>query len=164
MISEPKVKSILIAEQDSTICATLKEYLDHHGYQAHSVCDREEIVARATENGCGVVILDHHLSASNHPQVLELLLKANPTIAVIVLISYPLVDLVVQSYRKGAFDVAVKPVDLFDLSDTIKRAFEQHQINKAYRYIVENRGKFDDLIEPAETEVLEETSKVTING
>ena len=159
-MAKQKVKSILIAENDESICATLKEYLDHHGYQAYSACERDEIVPTALSEGCGVVILDHHLSAGGHPEVLNQLLEANPTIAVIVLISYPLVDLVVDTYRKGAFDVAVKPVDLFDLSDTIEKAFERHELNKAYRFIMKNRDKVAGRIEQSELEQFDETSKV----
>jgi DNA-binding NtrC family response regulator len=146
MAPAERTQKILIAEPEPSISEALKEFLLHVGYQAEIAMSREDIVATAVEQRYGVVILDHLLNSSGDGDILEELRAAGPSICIIMLISYPLVEYVIAAYRKGVFDVVIKPVDLFELDEIIQRAFRQHELNRACQFVSENRERIDELI------------------
>ncbi len=149
-------KRILIAEPDKCIADALKEFLIHAGYVADIIDDRELVARKAAEGRFGVVIVDHLFNASGDTQILEALLETDPTICVIVMTSYPLVECVISDYRKGAFDVLVKPVDLFELNQIVARAFRQYRLNCAYRLVAENLDRIEQLIASDEPQAARE--------
>ncbi|UCC45186.1 MAG: response regulator, partial [Candidatus Zixiibacteriota bacterium] len=141
MTSSPRPQKILIAEKDKSIRDTLVEYFKHAGYEAYGVCERQDIVARAVGEGCSVVVLDYHLSSGQHPEILDELLQADAAICVVLLTSYALVELVIDAYRRGAFDVVPKPLDLFELGEVVERAFAQHELNMIHAFVRQNMNR-----------------------
>lgn len=139
-------KRVLIAEPDTCIADTLREFLVYAGYVAETIDDRDLVAKVAAEDGYGVVLIDQLFSSSGGTGILEALLEANPAICVIVLTSYPLVECVISAYRKGAFDVVVKPVDIFELHRIVARAFQRYRLNCAYRLVAENLDKIEELV------------------
>ncbi|UCD63437.1 MAG: response regulator [Candidatus Zixiibacteriota bacterium] len=138
---------LLIAEKDSAICDTLVEYFRQVGYEVWGVKVRSEIVAQALDKGCGVIILDYHLSAGEHPEILDQLIRADASACVILITSYPLIELVIDAYRRGASDVVPKPLDLFEMSEVVERAFKQHELKKVYGYVRRNLDRVKQLME-----------------
>lgn len=137
-MTEEKPQRILVADPDSCIAETLQEFLIHVGYRAEIAGNRDEVLKMAVDGEYGVVILDHLINAFGDTDILEQLKETNPEICTIILVSYPLVEYVLAAFRKGAFDVIIKPVDLFELQETIERAIRQYKLNRAYREALEN--------------------------
>ena len=142
-MTETKPHRILVADPDPCISQTLQEFLIHAGFRAETAGNRDDVLEMTADGEYGVVILDHLLNAYGDVDIVEQLKETNPEVCTIILVSYPLVEYVLVAFRKGAFDVIIKPVDLFELRDTIDRAFQQHTLNKAYR---EALGKGDKTI------------------
>ncbi|UCE25493.1 MAG: response regulator [Candidatus Zixiibacteriota bacterium] len=146
-MAREKPVRIIIAEPDPSIADTLKEFLEHIGYEAITVDRRDDIVRVTVEQKCGVVIVDHLLNSAKATEILDELLAVDSTICVIILISCPLVEYVVGAFRKGAFDVVIKPVDLFELDEIVHRAFEQHETNKVRQFVTANLEDFRELMD-----------------
>jgi len=155
-MNDNRDKRILIAEPDTCIANTLKEFLVHAGYEAEITADREMIARKATEEHFGVVLVDHLFNASGGTEILETLLDSDPTICVIIMTSYPLVECIISAYRKGAVDVVIKPVDLFELDQIVARAFRQYRLNCAYRMVAENLDRIEQLITSDEPQTARE--------
>ena len=147
---------ILIAEPDTCISNTLREFLVHAGYFAEIIDDRRMVAEKATRERFGVVLIDHLFNASGGTEILETILDTDPTICVVIMTSYPLVECIISAYRKGAIDVVVKPVDLFELNQIVARAFRQHRLNCAYRLVAENLDRIEQVIASAEPEAARE--------
>jgi len=138
-------KRILIAEPDPSISETLREFLEHIGYDAEVADNRDDIVAAVREGGPGVVIIDFLLNATGDGDLLGDIHAIDPAVCGVVLLSFPLVEYVINAFRKGAFDVVVKPVDLFELDEIAKRAFERYELNKAYHFVSQNLERINEL-------------------
>ena len=139
-MSEDKPEKIIVADPDPSISETLREFLVHIGYRAEPAESRDEVMAKVAEGEYGVVIIVHLFNAYGETDIVEQLKSVNPEICTIILVSYPLVEYVLTAFRKGAFDVIIKPVDLFELRETIERAIRQHKLNMAYRQALKNAG------------------------
>lgn len=148
-----KPSRILIAEPDPSIADTLQEFLEHIGYDAITADRHDDIIRIAAEEKCGVVILDHLLNSSAEANVLDELLAVDSTICVIMLISYPLVEYVITAYRRGAFDVVIKPVDLFELDEIVHKAFARHELNKAGQFVAANLEGVKELMSRGEAAI-----------
>jgi len=160
-MNDNRDKRILIAEPDQCIAETLKEFLIHAGYATEIIADRDLIAARVSDSQFGIVIVDYLFNASGGTEILETVLEADPTICVIVLTSYPLVECVISAFRKGAFDVIVKPVDLFELNRIVASASKRYRLNRAYRLIIENLDRVEELISSSEPQQARETFQLT---
>ncbi len=144
-MAEEKPQRILVSDPDPCISETLQEFLIHAGFRAETAGNRDEVLNMAADGSFGVVILDHLLNAYGEIDIVEQLKETNPEVCTIILISYPLVEYVLVAFRKGAFDVIIKPVDLFELRDTIDRAFRQHKLNRAYLEAVRRADKAAEI-------------------
>ena len=146
-MAREKPARIIIAEPDPSIADTLKEFLEHIGYEAITVDRHDQVVRVAVEEKCGVVLLDHLLSFTSETGVLDELQAVDSTICVIMLVSCPLVEYVVAAFRRGAFDVLIKPVDLFELDRVVHNAFERHEFNKVIQFVTANLESIKELME-----------------
>ncbi len=149
-------KRILVAEPDPSICETLREFLEHIGYDAVVADNRVDVTAHLRQGGFGVVIVDYLLNAAGDGDLLREIHSIDPTTCAIMLLSFPLVEYVIHAFRKGAFDVVVKPVDLFELDEIVKRAFARNELNQAYDYVSKNRDRINELIRRGEIAALPE--------
>ena len=138
-------KRILIAEPDASISETLRDFLEHIGYDAEVADNRDDILAAVKEGGFGVVIIDFLLNASGDGDLLGDIHAIDPAICGIMLLSFPLAEYVINAFGKGAFDVVIKPVDLFELDEIAKRASERYELNKAYQFVSRNLEKINEL-------------------
>ncbi|UCG61948.1 MAG: response regulator [Candidatus Zixiibacteriota bacterium] len=138
-------KRILIAEPDPSISEALREFLEHVGYDAEVADNQEDIVAVIKKGGTGVVIIDFLLNATGDGDLLGNIHAIDPTVCAVMLLSFPLAEYVVSAFRKGAFDVVIKPVDLFELDEIAKRAFKRYELNKAYHFVSQNLEKINEL-------------------
>ncbi len=146
-MSEDKVRRLLVAERENEISETLCEYLEYSGYETVTALTVDDVFDAVRQEGVGIVILDYCFCCSTSPSVLEKLVEINPQVVVIMMLSYPMIDYVIEAYRKGAFDVIIKPVDLFELDDILGRAFKQYEINAVYRYVSENLDRINELLD-----------------
>lgn len=162
MIQARRPQRVLVAEPDPTISGTLREFLIHIGYEADTADNRADVLEKVSNDGYGVIVLDHLLNSSGDGDLLDDLRCMDPSICVIMLISFPLVEYVITAFRKGAVDVVVKPVDLFELDEIVKRAFSRYELNKVYRYVRDNRERIDELIQSGEV-VAFDTTPITVS-
>ena len=145
-MAREKPARIIIAEPDPSIADTLKEFLEHIGYEAITVDRHDEVVRVTVEEKGGVVLLDHLLSITSETDVLDELMATDSTMCVIMMVSCPLVEYVVAAFRRGAFDVVIKPVDLFELDRIVHKACDRHEFNKVLQFVTANLESVKELM------------------
>ncbi len=136
---EQRVSSkILIVDDDpavrSILMRSLEEYPDR--VETHSPFDA---INKIKHDRYSLVISDVVMPGMPGTELLQLLRKNDPDVAVIMITGMLDVATAVQSLRLGAFDFITKPFDLSVIKLAVKRALEKRQL------LIENRSYQEEL-------------------
>lgn len=96
-----------------------------------------------------LVLLDIKMPDMDGMQVLEILREKSDPPTVIMMTAYGVIDLAVESIRKGAYDFITKPFDYTRLVHTLRQAVEHRKLlreNTALRRLVEGREAFQNMV------------------
>ncbi len=145
--------SILIVDDEEDIVLTLRDLLEHEGYQVDFAGTCAEAVARAAERHYNAVLLDLTLPDGDGLTVLKALQERDPTLPVIVLTADVSTDRRVVLRTQGAFDYLTKPYNRDDLRATLRKAVGVKALAvKAARVehaLTESQERFRSLVESA---------------
>ncbi len=145
--------SILIVDDEEDIVLTLRDLLEHEGYQVDFAGTCAEAVARAAERHYNAVLLDLTLPDGDGLTVLKALQERDPTLPVIVLTADVSTDRRVVLRTQGAFDYLTKPYNRDDLRATLRKAVGDKALSvKAARVehaLTESQERFRSLVESA---------------
>src|SRR5512133_2854718 len=107
--------TILIIDNDVSICETLKEHLSEKGYVVDTAQNGTEGLNRYVGNPADVVILDICLPDVDGFLVLEDLKEENEGVKVIMITAQPDMETTIAAMKGGAFDYIHKPFDVDEL-------------------------------------------------
>ncbi len=110
---------ILIVEDDVESAVYIKEYLEEYSFAAEVVTTTTDAIFHIKFKQYGLIILDLNLPDYDGFEVLKFLNSDNYNIPVIVLSAYSEVDTKIKSFKFGAKDYLVKPVDPSELEARI---------------------------------------------
>lgn len=77
-----------------------------------------------------VVLLDVHLPDRLGLDAFQDMRKIDPRLPVVIITAFSTTKTAIQATKQGAFDYLVKPVDLNQLTDTVRRALDLSRLNK----------------------------------
>ncbi|HXF91671.1 MAG TPA: PAS domain S-box protein [Nitrospiraceae bacterium] len=144
---------ILIVDDEEDIILTLRDLLEHDGYQVDFAGTCAEAVARAAERHYNAVLLDLTLPDGDGLTVLKTLQERDPTLPVIVLTADVSTDRRIDLRTQGAFDYLTKPYNRDDLRATLRKAVGVKALAvKAARVehaLTESQERFRSLVESA---------------
>jgi DNA-binding response OmpR family regulator len=120
MNSNPAKKRILIVEDDESITLGLEMNLSAEGYQVDIAVDGESALARASEDGYDLVILDVMLPKMNGFEVLRALRERHRTVPIVMLSARGAEMDKVMGLELGAEDYITKPFGLAELLARVK--------------------------------------------
>jgi len=131
--------TILIAEDDPLIRKTTSHYLKANGYVVLEASDGREALHLFRENGPDLILTDLRMPELDGMQLVEMVVKENPQIPVIIFSGMGTMVDVIEALRIGAWDYLIKPIsDLKILLHSITRALshagllEQEKDRKIY--------------------------------
>lgn len=113
---------VLIIDDEIEFASTLCQRLKLRGMAAVDVHSGAEGIATLPKMNPGIVILDLKMPDMNGVDVLEKIKEYDPSIEVIMLTGHGSSGSGAEAKEKGAFDYAMKPLDIRDLLDTIEAA------------------------------------------
>jgi len=122
--------SLLVIDDDESICGTLVEFFETFGYTARGAATATEGRRLASEHAPDVVLLDLRLPDADGLRTLDALRADDPDLAVIVLTGFADVRTAVQAMHRGAADLLEKPVDLETLAAAVTRAAERGRLRQ----------------------------------
>lgn len=140
---------ILVVDDDQSLLNLLKLHLEAAEYQVTLAETGTDAVASATKEVHGLAIVDLRIGEESGIQVLEKLLRIQPTLPVIIATAHATIDTAVEATRKGAYDYITKPFDTADLLHRLEKALEVHRLKgevERLRSVVQDRYQFDDII------------------
>jgi len=118
------MSSILIIDDDSSICETLDLYLTEEGYTVYVAQTGTEGLNRYVETSPDVVILDIRLPDIDGFTVLDDIREDNENAKVIMITAHHDMETTIRAMKCGAFDYIHKPVNVDELDIAIKKALK----------------------------------------
>ena len=105
-------ETILVIDDEESICQSLKAILSDEGYQVIVAGSGEEAVKIVEEEMPQLVLLDVWLPGMDGLDTLKAIKKINPQILVIVMSGHGTIETAVKATKFGAFDFIEKPLSL----------------------------------------------------
>lgn len=102
--------------------------LSRKGYEVSAVNDGESALRIVEEQEFDVIILDQKMPGIDGIDTLKELKKKWPKLEVIILTGASALDSAVKGLELGAYDYTTKPIQLDDLEEKIRQAFERKML------------------------------------
>ncbi len=103
-------RSVLVVDDEENFLTLLKWFLTERGFEIATTTSAEESLDLVQQRAFDIALLS----------LLESLTERQPGMKVIIMTAYPTVSSIRQAFDKGASRYFTKPVDLQELSETIK--------------------------------------------
>jgi PAS domain S-box-containing protein len=117
-------ESILIIDDEETLCYFLKESLEEKGYKVVTSHTAREGLGMVLKQHVDLVLLDLKLPDGDGLSVLYEIRKSDSDLPVIVLTGHAAVETAVQAMKLGAYDYLEKPINLAELSSAVVQAMD----------------------------------------
>lgn len=125
-------KRVLVIDDEAVIREGCERVLSRDGWEVLLACDGREGLDLAREHAgeIDVVLLDLKMPGPSGMEVLEELLKLDPSLPVVVITGYATVDSAVEAMKKGAYDFIPKPFTPDQLRLVVQRAYEKRSLER----------------------------------
>jgi two-component system response regulator AtoC len=133
MMKTDKMRTVLIVDDDQTICDFVREILDENGYVCEIALNADDALVKIQNHDFDVALLDIILPDRSGMDLLEGLHSFHVTTSAIMMTAVKDLDTAVQAMKMGASDYLVKPLSIDKLITSITTALE-------------NRNKHDKII------------------
>lgn len=123
--------SILVVDDEPTICETLQLYFQHLGVEdADSANDGRSALDKLERRHYDYVFLDIMLPGMTGMDVLKTLQGWQKLVNVIIMTGYPSMEIAIDAMHNGASDFLVKPFGFQDIKLTLNRIQRLHSLMK----------------------------------
>jgi DNA-binding NtrC family response regulator len=125
-------KDILIVDDDTLVCESLKEMLVLEGFSADGVPDGQAALDKIRDHNYQVILSDIQMPGLDGIELLKELKGRSPDTTVIFITGHGHIAGAVEAIKLGAYDYITKPIDDIRLKLTIKHALEQKNLKDSY--------------------------------
>ncbi len=119
---------ILIVDDQLVFLKVLDKLLKGQGYQTVTACNGLEALAVLESSSFDIMISDIRMQPLDGLALLRQTRMSNPQMSVIMLTACDTLEAAIQSMKLGAFDYLTKPVEMEELTQTVRRALEYSHI------------------------------------
>src|ERR1700744_6446203 len=137
---------ILVVDDEELIRETLKDILEHEGYQVEEASDGQMAINLIKKNKFDVILCDKKMPRVDGMDVLEKSMEIAPDVPVIMISGHGTVETAIEAAKKGAFDFIAKPPDLNRMLITIRNALDKSTLITETRSLKRKVSKTRDII------------------
>ena len=105
-------ETILVVDDEESICQSLKAILEDEGYQVLTAQSGEEAIKTVAEEMPQLVLLDIWLPGIDGLETLKAIHMAHPQVVVVMMSGHGTIETAVKATKLGAFDFIEKPLSL----------------------------------------------------
>lgn len=116
---------ILVVEDDAALSEALVDSLEIAGYAVHAAADAESALAFLETHLPGLVLSDVQMPGMDGHDLLRVIKRRHPGLAVVLMTAYGQIDKAVDAMRDGAADYLPKPFEPDRLLATVARYFRE---------------------------------------
>jgi DNA-binding NtrC family response regulator len=123
----PALSRILIVDDEESICFSMSEYFEHHGFKVDTARDVDEAEKLIQSTDYKVVIQDLRLGVnkvSDGLEIIKLLQRRQPEARIIVLTAYGSAEMEAEAMRCGADAFLRKPKPLSQVAQVVQGLLE----------------------------------------
>ncbi len=133
---EKKAKSLLIVDDEETICKPLKAFFSAKGYNAITARNGLEALDTLEKNNFDLMIVDLKMPKMGGVDLIKIAKKDYPYMPIIVLSGVGNIKEATETIKLGAFDYMQKPIMNFEEFERIvKRAIEHGELEKKQKIL-----------------------------
>jgi two-component system NtrC family response regulator len=146
--------TVLVADDDETICRTIEYHLGQAGYRTTVTLDGGEALLKAEEERPDILITDVRLPGIDGIELVSRVHSLDPRCMIIVITAYGSIETAVDAMKRGAFDFLTKPLSRDDILRVVERAAQVHKLvdeNIHLRSLALERYHFDKLVTASPT-------------
>ena len=115
--------SILIVDDESTMCNLLEKILAREGYKTHSLTDGQETLEYIKNNKVDIVVSDLNMPKMDGFELLKNIKQHHPGVGVIIMTGYGDAYTVKDALLLGADEYITKPFKSYEISLVVERAY-----------------------------------------
>lgn len=123
------MKSILVIDDDRSICQTLELNFSTRGYHVSTAIDSEEGLVKLQREDPDLVLLDIRMPKMDGLTLLERIKKMNKDTYVVMMTAYDDMQTTIRAMQLGAYEYIRKPIDAIEIESTVERAFANRELN-----------------------------------
>jgi len=123
-------KTILIVDDEKSICKSLGDILVDEGYDVLTVNSGEDAVKILDEELPSLVLLDIWLPGIDGMEVLKTVKNLHPKLQVVMMSGHGTIETAVKATKLGAFDFIEKPLSLEKVILTLKHALDMSRLEE----------------------------------
>ena len=116
--------SILIVDDNLSLCKTMTLILRRKGYDATSAKDGYEAIVKVKEGSFDLIFMDIKMPLMDGVETYKEIKKIRPDSVVFMMTAYAVEDLIQEALKEGAYGVLYKPLDMEKIFSFIKTAKE----------------------------------------
>jgi DNA-binding NtrC family response regulator len=125
-------KDLLIVDDDSLVCESLKEMLILDGFSVDAVLNGQAAIDKIRESQYKLILSDIQMPGLDGLELLKELKGRAPDTTVIFITGHGHIAGAVEAIKLGAYDYITKPIDDLRLKLTINHALEQKNLQASY--------------------------------
>jgi two-component system, NtrC family, response regulator AtoC len=137
------VKDILIVDDDTLVCDSLKEMLTLEGYKVDTALSAHAALAKMKEDSFPLILSDIQMPGMNGIDLLKEIKGLDSEALVVFITGHGHIDGAVEAIKLGAYDYITKPIDDLRLKVTIQRALEQSKLLASYESLKKRLKPWD---------------------
>ncbi len=134
-------RRVLLVDDDPTILNSLGEALGDLGVAVETSTSAEGALGRLAEYEPDLILSDIRMPGLDGIELLQLVRERAPSIDVVLMTAYDDMPTVVRAMREGAFDFLVKPIEMHELEDVLRRALRDHTTRERARRAAEDEAR-----------------------
>jgi two-component system response regulator HydG len=116
--------SILIVDDNASLCRTLSLVLGRQGYAVNTAKDGLEALTKVKESPFDMIFMDIKMPLMDGVETYRRIKKIRPKAVVMMMTAYAVEDLVQQALEEGAYGIVYKPLDIAKVVGVIEEARE----------------------------------------
>jgi len=121
---------ILVVDDESLICSIFVKRLKKEGFSCFTANNGREALNLFYKNTFSLIISDIKMPQMDGMELLKKVKAIDPKMMIIIMTSYPEIDLAIEAMRMGAFDFIVKPAELDLVILSVKKALERKRLEE----------------------------------
>jgi DNA-binding NtrC family response regulator len=121
-------KKILIVDDEMSVRNSLREWFLEDGFAVETAEDGNAALQRMHSGPYDIVIIDLKMPGMDGITLERRIREIDKDAAIIILTAFASVETAVEALKLGAFDYVTKPVDPDELSNTVRNALKQRQL------------------------------------
>jgi DNA-binding NtrC family response regulator len=138
---------ILLVDDDAQVRTSLSEALEDFGFGVAVADSAENALSSISTLKPQVVLSDIRMPGMDGIELLKLLRERDPEVDVVLMTAFDDMPTVVSAMREGAFDFLVKPVNLDELEEVLKKALADQRTRERARQEAEEQARSYQLNE-----------------